>query len=107
MAPAESVEARHAGRTKRTKEATIYTDQQIGLDGFALELQDARSKRVERITANTLIRVAIDGLLTHRDRVHGDTEEELRASWLAYLDKGASADASDDETRDKAEASGN
>jgi hypothetical protein len=29
--------------------------------------------------------VAIDGLLAHAGRLHGDTEAELRATWLEFL----------------------
>lgn len=71
----------------RTKAAQIRSDQQTALDILARDLQDARTVRVERITANTLIRVAIDGLLAHAGRLHGDTETELRAAWLEFLDE--------------------
>jgi hypothetical protein len=69
----------------RPKQAMIRADQQTNLDDLARELHDARSVKGERITANTLIRVAIDGLITHGGRLHGDTEEQLLASWLEFL----------------------
>ncbi|MBS2966385.1 hypothetical protein KGA66_25310 [Actinocrinis puniceicyclus] len=63
----------------------IRSDQQTKLDDLARDLHDARSVKGERITANTLIRVAIDGLVAHGGRLHGDTEEQLLASWLEFL----------------------
>ena len=69
----------------RPKTARIRTDQWSSLDDLARQLHDARSVKAERITSNTLIRVAIDGLLTHEGRLHGDTEEQLLASWLEFL----------------------
>ncbi|MBS2966016.1 hypothetical protein KGA66_23430 [Actinocrinis puniceicyclus] len=69
----------------RPKTAQIRVDQWSSLDELARELHDARSVKGERITANTLIRVAIDGLVAHGGRLHGDTEEQLMASWLEFL----------------------
>lgn len=71
----------------RPKFAQIRHDQWTGLDALARDLQDARTVRAERITANTLIRIAIDGLLAHAGRLHGDTEAELRAAWLDFLNE--------------------
>ena len=73
--------------TTRPKTARIRADQWTALDDLGRRLQDARSIKAERITANTLIRVAIDGLLAHRGRLHGDSEEELLASWLEFLEE--------------------
>lgn len=69
----------------RPKQAMIRSDQQTALDDLARVLHDARSVKGERITANTLIRVAIDGLVAHGGRLYGDTEEQLLASWLEFL----------------------
>jgi hypothetical protein len=74
----------------RPKQALIRPDQQTGLDHLARELQDARSVRGERITANTVLRVAIDGLIEHRDRLYGDNEVQLLASWREFLGLSAS-----------------
>lgn len=77
-----------AGRPKtRPKQLMIRSDQQTQLDDLARDLHDARSVKGERITSNTLIRVAIDGLLAHSGRLHGDTEEQLLSSWLDFLDE--------------------
>jgi hypothetical protein len=42
----------------------------------------ARAERSERITDNTLIRVAIDLLLAHGDELAGATEDQIRESAL-------------------------
>jgi hypothetical protein len=109
MPPRRQSGARTSGaeRTKREKTAVIYSDQQTGLDGLARELQDARSVLSERITANTLIRVAIDGVLEYADRLRGDDEEELRASWLEFLSEQAAVALPDGSEGDEASASGN
>lgn len=82
-------DASHGASTERPatrpKTARIRADQWTRLDDLARHLHDARSVKVERITSNTLIRVAIDGLLVHGGRLHGDTEEQLLASWLEFL----------------------
>lgn len=81
-----SPEPGHATRAKtRPKTAQIRADQWTSLDELARELHDARSVKGERITANTLIRVAIDGLLGHGGRLHGDNEDQLLASWSEFL----------------------
>lgn len=69
----------------RPKQALIRSDQQTGLDHLARQLHDDRSVKGERITANTLLRVAIDGLVEYGDRLHGDNEVELLASWREFL----------------------
>ncbi len=45
----------------------------------------ARGERSERITDNTLIRVAIDLLLEHGDDLAGTTEEQIRESALRAM----------------------
>ena len=89
----------------RNKVAVIYADQQTDLDGLARELHDARSVRGERITANTLIRVALDGVIEYADRLHGDNEAELRASWFEFLSKQAAAVVTDEAKGDEVPAS--
>jgi hypothetical protein len=68
----------------RPKWVPMRDDQYSGLTDLARELMDSRSRKVERITENTLIRVAIDLLLAHPELLAGDTEEELRAHALAH-----------------------
>lgn len=74
----------------RPKQALIRSDQHTGLDHLARQLHDDRSAKGERITANTLLRVAIDGLVEHGDRLHGDNEVQLLASWREFLSLAAS-----------------
>ena len=74
----------------RPKQALIRPDQQTELDHLARRLHDDRSTKGERITANTLLRVAIDGLVEHGDRLHGDNEVQLLASWREFLSRAAS-----------------
>ncbi|MEZ0109274.1 hypothetical protein ABH920_003284 [Catenulispora sp. EB89] len=74
----------------RPKQALIRPDQQTGLDHLARRLHDDRSVKGERITANTVLRVAIDGLVEHEDRLHGDNEVQLLASWREFLSLAAS-----------------
>lgn len=83
--------------TMRAKPVTMRTDEWTGLDDLARELQDARTTTgPPRITANTIIRVAIDGLLAYRSRLSGDTEEELRRTWLKFLARGRTPRRADD-----------
>jgi hypothetical protein len=67
------------------KYVQLRGDQQIELDVIARELQAARAHKGERITANTVIRVAVDVILAHRERLVGDTEEEIRTNFLDYV----------------------
>ncbi|WP_053651971.1 hypothetical protein [Streptomyces sp. XY431] len=78
--------AAEAKRTMTTKYVQLRTDQTIDLDLIARDLQAARTRKGERITANTVIRVAVDTLLSRGGVLVGDTEEELLASLTGYLD---------------------
>ncbi len=62
------------------KELRLRLDQADELGRLTRRLNRARAKSGERITDNTLIRVAIDLLLQRSDRLAGATEEELRKS---------------------------
>ena len=83
----------------RPKQALIRPDQQTGLDHLARQLHDARGVKGERITANTLLRVAIDGLLEHGGRLHGDNEVQLLGSWREFLSLAASLRSQEAELR--------
>lgn len=83
--PASPEPVREQRPKTRPKTAQIRADQWTNLDELARELHDARGVKGERITANTLIRVAIDGLIAHGGRLYGDTEAQLLASWLEFL----------------------
>lgn len=62
------------------KEARLRTDQVDALAQLRRRLSRRRANRDEVLTDNTLIRVAVDLLLAQSDRLHGDTESELRRS---------------------------
>lgn len=62
------------------KDARLREQQYADLTTHARRLNRARPKGGARITENTLIRVAIDLLLTHIDAAEGASEEELRVS---------------------------
>jgi hypothetical protein len=62
------------------KEARVRLDQYEALQSLSRQLNRSRNRRGERITENTLIRVAIDLLLSRQDEVAGTTEAELRTS---------------------------
>jgi hypothetical protein len=62
------------------KEARVRLDQYEALQSLSRRLNRSRNRRGERITENTLIRVAIDLLLSRQGDVAGMTEAELRKS---------------------------
>lgn len=62
------------------KEARVREDQYAALSALARMLMRSRAARAERITENTLIRIAIDLLLEHRDLLRGSNEDALRKS---------------------------
>lgn len=62
------------------KEARVREDQNEDLGRHARRLQRQRTAPGERITDNTLIRVAVDLLMTRVDELEGSTEAELRRS---------------------------
>jgi hypothetical protein len=66
------------------KEARLREDQFVALSRLVRILARRRTTRSgPRLTENTLIRVAIDLLLTRADQLAGNTEAEIRASALA------------------------
>lgn len=62
------------------KEARIRPDQYAALTSKQRALNRARGTSGERITENTLIRVAIDLLLASEGTITGSTENEIRQS---------------------------
>lgn len=67
------------------KDARVRADQDAALTALAKSLMRRRPVKTERITENSLIRVAIDLLLAHADELRGSTEDELRSSVTAAL----------------------
>ena len=80
------------------KEARVREDQYTALAELARTLMRRRRVKDERITENTLIRVAIDLLLTRREELHGATEEELRESVTSALPLSATPEQTDSGT---------
>ncbi|GHH54601.1 hypothetical protein [Streptomyces candidus] len=69
----------------RPKWVPLRKDHYTDLADLARDLQDARNSKVERITENTLIRVAIDLITAHPELLAGDTEEDIRTGALKRL----------------------
>jgi hypothetical protein len=67
------------------KEARVREDQYAALSALTRTLMRRRKVKAERITENTLIRVAIDLLLAEQSRLRGSTEDELRKSVTSEL----------------------
>jgi hypothetical protein len=80
------------------KDARIRDDQVTALTALADAVMRRRRFKAERITENTLIRVAIDLLLAHADQLRGSTEGELRNSLTSGLPKSDSPTHPDSET---------
>ena len=69
-------------KTLERTEARLRADQVTGLTALRKAVAANRTDKSERITDNTLIRLAVDALLAHGHLLHGNTEDELRASLL-------------------------
>lgn len=63
-------------------EARLRTDQAAELAALRRRVAANRENRSERITDNTLLRLAVDLLLQQSHRITGDTEEEMRRALL-------------------------
>ena len=77
------------------KDARIRDDQVTALAAMADAVMRRRRFKAERITENTLIRIAIDLLLAHADRLRGSTEAELRNSVTSAVPKSATSALTD------------
>ena len=62
------------------KEARLHESQVEDLHALARTLNRLKTDKGERITENTLIRVAVDLLLQRSEDLHGSSEAELRRS---------------------------
>lgn len=86
-APAEARESSGPARPHYTqllrKELRVFQDQAADLKMLTMHINSRKGgsgERGERITDNTLVRVAIDLLFQRKDELFGSTEAELRAS---------------------------
>lgn len=85
VVPVETPASTQASRPRfadfERKEARLRQDQLDALEALAKRIKRARKPGAgERITDNTLIRVAVDLLLARQDELAGSTEDELRNS---------------------------
>ncbi|MFJ9662837.1 hypothetical protein ACIRPR_33420 [Streptomyces griseoflavus] len=63
-------------------EARLRDDQVAALAALRRRVSADRTDKAERITDNTLIRIAVDLLLRHGHQISGNTEAEMRRSLL-------------------------
>ncbi|MFJ1536365.1 hypothetical protein ACIOFV_50180 [Streptomyces mirabilis] len=63
-------------------EARLRPDQLSALSDLRRRVAANRTDKTERITDNTLLRLAVDLLLQNAHRITGDTEEQMRRSLL-------------------------
>jgi hypothetical protein len=61
-------------------EARLRPDQVEALAALRRRINASRVDKSERITDNTLLRVAVDLLIAHGDQLEGDNEDQLRDS---------------------------
>jgi hypothetical protein len=64
------------------KESRLREDQIDELAAIAKRIMRNRTEGGPRITDNTIIRIAVDLLLSRADELNGNSEDELRASLL-------------------------
>jgi hypothetical protein len=62
--------------------AKLRPDQVVDLVALRKEVAKNRTVKTERITDNTLLRIALDLLFAHQEYLKGNTEDELRDSIL-------------------------
>ncbi|MFJ2561267.1 MULTISPECIES: chromosome segregation ATPase [unclassified Streptomyces] len=72
---------------ERPKWVPLREDQHSELSTLARELMLARSRKTERITENTVIRLAVDLVLRHPELLVGDTEDDLRTNMLGRFEQ--------------------
>lgn len=63
-------------------EARLRQDQLDGLAALRRTVAANRTDKTERITDNTLLRLAVDLLMEHAGRIRGNTESEMRRSLI-------------------------
>lgn len=63
-------------------EARLREDQVAALAALRRRVAANRTDKSERITDNTLIRLAVDWLLQNGHLIEGDTEDEMRRALL-------------------------
>lgn len=71
--------------TMERKEIRLPQEHLDQLTMLTRQLNRARKNSGERITENTLIRVAIAAMLEHTDQLKGISEDELLQAWTKYV----------------------
>lgn len=72
--------------TFQRSEARLRPDQMTALAALRRQVAANRTDKTERITDNTLLRLAVDLLLKNAALIAGDTEEEMRRALLGSGD---------------------
>ncbi|GGN47546.1 chromosome segregation ATPase [Streptomyces fuscichromogenes] len=72
---------------ERPKWVPLREDQHSELSTLARELMLSRARKTERITENTVIRLAVDLVLRHPELLVGDTEDDLRTNMLGRFEQ--------------------
>lgn len=78
--PGDEDQARYL--TFERTDARLRPDQLTALDALRKRVAANRTDKTERITNNTLLRLAVDLLLQNAPRITGDTEGEMRSALL-------------------------
>ncbi|MFD9966162.1 hypothetical protein [Amycolatopsis sp. NPDC058986] len=66
----------------------LWPDQVTDLLDLRGQVARQRTTKAERITDATLVRIAVDLLMSVRDELHGDTEEEIATGIVARVREG-------------------
>lgn len=69
-------------QTFERMDARLRPEQLSELTALRKRVAANRTNKTERITDNTLLRLAVDLLLRHADDIHGDTEADMRRALL-------------------------
>lgn len=78
--PPDDEQARYL--TFQRTEARLRADQLTDLAALRRRVAANRTDKTERVTDNTLLRLAVDLLLKNAAHITGNTEEEMRRSLL-------------------------
>jgi len=69
-------------KTFERTDARLRPDQVTAISALRKRVAANRTDKGERITDNTMLRLAVDLLLAHADDIEGNTEEEMRSALL-------------------------
>jgi hypothetical protein len=69
-------------KTFERTDARLRPDQVAAIGALRKRVAANRTDKSERITDNTMLRLAVDLLLAHADDIQGNTEEDMRRALL-------------------------